>query len=217
MKRYIFLIFMLIMLPNNVFAIHEVIDSRCTASLKKTIKEEAQEVVFRVSKMENTENIVYQAYFYGVTDNIYLQDSEQKIIGESINNLKPGATYLINIYASNNTYCEGYKAGSKLIKVPYYNPYANSELCNGYEGFSLCDENTNVTLSKEEFEKRRDEYINSLEKEDEERPIPIIEDDFNIIDFILEYKYFFAAGISVILITILILVIKKRRRERGIL
>lgn len=216
MKKYIFLIFMLALLPNNVFAIHEVIDSRCTASLKKTIKEEAQEVGFRVSKMENSENIVYQAYFYGVTDNIYLQDSEQKIIGESIDNLKPGATYLINIYASNNTYCEGYKAGSKLIKVPYYNPYANSELCYDYEDFSLCDENTNVTLSKEEFEKRRDEYINSIDEE-EEKPIPIVEDDFNIIDFILEYKYFFVVGISIILITTLILVIKKRRSERGIL
>jgi len=146
-----------------------------------------------------------------------LTRKRQYIINDAkLENLKPGSSIMINIYASNNTYCEGYKAGSKIIKVPYYNPYVNSELCKGHEEYLLCSESTNVNLSKEEFESKIKEYIASLEKEEEE-PSEIEEKGFNIFDFILEYKYLFIAGASVIVVTILFVLIKRNKKEKGIL
>jgi len=217
MKRLIFLLFLLSIFPINTRAIHEVIDARCTTDIKVLLREEAQDVVYRLSKNDNEENIIYSAYFYNLTDNIYIEDANGNIINDAkLENLKPGSSIMINIYASNNTYCEGYKAGSKIIKVPYYNPYVNSELCKGHEEYLLCSESTNVNLSKEEFESKIKEYIASLEKEEEE-PSEIEEKGFNIFDFILEYKYLFIAGASVIVVTILFVLIKRNKKEKGIL
>lgn len=218
MKKIIYLLFMFLLLPLKVGAIHDVIDVRCTNDLKVSLREEGQDVVYRLSKVLNGSDVSYTAYFYNLTENIYLTDSNDNVyLNSKIENLKPGSTLTVNMYASNKTYCNGYKILTKVINVPYYNPYFGSELCSGYENYSLCNENTNVTLSQDEFEKKINEYKESLKEEKEEVVDEIVEEEINSMDLIVRYKYYILGGIALIAIVMAIVAIKKNRKERGIL
>lgn len=221
MKKIIYLLFLLMLFPIDTKAIHEVIDSRCTNSLKTSLREEAQDVVYRLSKVtDNEENVSYTAYFYNMTDNMYIVDSNEKVYTDSkIDNLKPGTTFVINIYASNQTFCEGYKISSKIISVPHYNPYFGSELCNGYESYSLCQEDVNVNLSQEEFEKKLNTYKESLEEDEETEVLEEIveEEDFSLYDFIVDYKYYLIGSVVAIAILTTIVVLIDRKKRGGIL
>ena len=218
-KMYILLLLLLMFLPIKSFAKYEVIDARCTDSLKASLKSDANDVVYRLSKVEKDGIITYNAIFYNLNKNMYLSSIDNtEYTGNIIENLKPGSTIQVIIYASKNNYCDGYKIVTKIINVPYYNKYYKYELCNGYENYFLCKENSNVNLTEEEFNTKMKEYIESLkEKEKEEiKPEEKVE-KFNIINFILEYKYYFIAGTLLLTITILIIIIKNKRKNRGIL
>lgn len=218
MKKISYLLFLFLLFPIKVGAIHDVIDVRCTNDLKVSLREEGQDVVYRLSKVLNENSVSYTAYFYNLTDNIYLTDSNNNIYTSTkIENLKPGTTFTINIYASNKTFCNGYKILSKMISVPYYNPYFGSELCNGYENYSLCKENTNVTLSQSEFEKKINEYKESLKEDKEVVVDEIIEEEFSLIDFIFKYRYYLLGTISLISISVVVVIIKNSIKKRGIL
>lgn len=218
MKKLFYLLFILMLLPINTKAVYEVIDSRCTTELKLSLKEEGKNITYRLSNVTDNNNVTYTLYFYNLTENIYLTDSNGNIINsDKIENLKPGTKISLNLYASNKNYCEGYKVATKLISVPYYNPYAKSDLCNGYEEYYLCSEDTNVTLSQEEFEKKLEEYKKSLKETEEEKPIEIEEDKFNLLEFIQDYWYYFASIIGIIFIVVITIIIINKRKNRGIL
>ena len=68
MKKLLYLLFILMLFPVNTKAVHEVIDSRCTTTLKVSLREEGQSVTYRLSKVINDNNITYTAYFYNLTD-----------------------------------------------------------------------------------------------------------------------------------------------------
>lgn len=217
--KVLFLLIMLVLFPIKTNAAYEVIDVRCTNEVKKKIREDGQDVVYRLSKVKVDENVTYTAYFYNVSDSIYLKDSNNTIYTNlKIENLKPGSRISVNVYASNKTYCEGYKSSTIIINVPYYNPYFDSELCSGYENYSLCKEHVSVTLTKEEFIEKLNKYKKSLEKEEEEIvEEPIIEDENNIIDFMLEYRYTILIIITLIVSTIIIIKLVINEKKRGIL
>lgn len=217
-KIYILLLLLLMFLPIKSYAKYEVIDARCTDSLKASLKSDANDVVYRLSKVINGEDVTYKAIFYNLTKNMYLSDIDNNAHkGNTIENLKPGSTIQVIIYASNNTYCEGYKIVTKIINVPYYNKYSKYELCNGYENYFLCKENSNVNLTEKEFETKMKDYINTLNTKEEEVEPEKEDIKFNIIDFIIEYKYLFIGGISLIAITTLIVIINNKKKNRGIL
>lgn len=219
-KKMIYLLFLLMFFPIRANAIHEVIDSRCTNSLKLSLREEGQGVVYRLSKTTNGTSVSYTAYFYNLTQNMNMIDSNGKIYTDSrIENLKPGSTFVVNLYASNQTYCEGYKISSKIISVPYYNPYFGSELCNGYENYSLCKEDVNVTISQSEFEKKLNAYKESLnEKENTEVLDEVVEEDaFSLYDFVMSYKYYLIGSLLAIVLAAIIIVLINRRKSGGIL
>ena len=52
MKKLTFLLFLLLIILIKVGAVHEVIDSRCTNSLKTMLRNEGQEVAYRFSKVK---------------------------------------------------------------------------------------------------------------------------------------------------------------------
>ena len=218
-KLYYLLLAIVLFIPINTFAIYEVIDSRCTNSLKTSLRSAANDVVYRLSKNIDNENVTYKAIFYNLTKDMYLSDNDgNKYSSNVIENLKPGSTIRIIIHASNNNYCEGYKIVTKIISIPYYNKYSKSELCNGYENYYLCKENSNVKLTEKEFEKKMNEYISSLKEKENEEIKPLDEDTkLSIIDYILEYKYFILGAVFLILITIVIVVINNKKKNRGIL
>ncbi len=220
LKKVFYLLLLIILLfPIKSLARYEIIDSRCTDSLKSSLKSDANDVTYRLSKEIKKNKVTYNAIFYNLTKDMYITDANnKKYTSNTISNLTPGSKIQVIIYASSNTYCEGYKIITKIISVPYYNKYYKNEICRGYENYYLCKENSNVNLTEEEFNKKMNEYIESLKVKETEEVKP--EEDatkFDIISFILYYKYFFIGGISLIAITILIVVINNKRKNRGIL
>lgn len=216
MRKLIYLLFLLVVIPTKVGAIHEVIDSRCTNSLKTLLRNEGQEVIYRFSKIKNEDDITYTIYFYNLTENMYMTDSSGNIYTSSkIEKLIPGSSFVINLYASSKTYCEGYKIYSKTISVPYYNPYFGSDLCKGYEKYSLCREDANVTISQEEFEKNLNSYKESLKEETYISDDIKENEEFNLYKFIINYRYYFIFGLviiaSVVITTIIVKEVKKRK------
>lgn len=216
MKKLCCIILLLLLLfPVNTNAVYDVIDSRCTKEIKTTLREDAKDFAYRLSKSKNDE-VTYTMYLYNLSDDIYIKTKDKKIKDTKIENLKPGSTFIIDFYANKNTYCSGYKITSKIINVPYYNKYSNNELCEGYENFSLCREDANINLSEEEFEKEINKYINSLKKEDkidfEEK-----ESEFYLVDFINEYIYFILIVVFLIISISISVVIIIKRKNRGIL
>lgn len=220
MKKLTYLLFLLLIIPIKVGAIHEVIDSRCTNSLKAMLRNEGQEVAYRFSKVKSDEDITYTIYFYNLTENMYMTDSSGNIYTSSkIEKLTPGSSFVINFYASSKTYCEGYKIYSKTISVPYYNPYFGSDLCKGYENYSLCKENINITISQEEFEKKLNSYKENFKEEvniseEEEKEDENIE--FSLYEFIVRYKYYLISTlVTLVLVTVLFIIIKEKKRKSG--
>ena len=221
MKKLTYLLFLLLIIPIKVGAIHEVIDSRCTNSLKTMLRNEGQEVTYRFSKVKNGEDVTYTIYFYNLNENMYMTDSSDNIYTSSkIEKLTPGSSFVINMYASNKTYCEGYKIYSKTISVPYYNPYFGSDLCKGYENYSLCKENVNITVSQEEFEKKLNSYKESLREEVNINNEEEENNEFSLYEFIMKYKYYLISILAtLVLIAVAFIIIKevKKRKNGGIL
>ena len=210
--------FLLLLFPIFVNAKYEVIDSRCTTELKLSLKEAGNDVTYRLSKSEKDGNISYALILYNVTDDMYITNSENvRYKDTKIDNLTPGSSFIINIYASNKNYCDGYKIGSKIINVPYYNKYSKDKLCEGYESYYLCKEDSNITLSEDEFKKEMNSYIESLKKSDKKEEKEIEDSSFNILNFIDEYKYYIIGGVSLIIISIVVIVIVKRKKDDDIL
>lgn len=219
MKKIILFLLVLLLIPNKVNAVYEIIDSRCTTELKTTLRNEASDVVYRFARTEQNGNVLYNLYFYNSTNNLYIKDSNDNIYSNlKLENLKPGSKFNIYIYASNANYCSGYKVLTKLISVPYYNPYYGSELCEGISEYSLCREDVTVSLTKEDFEKKVKEYKesknNNQDKEEEEY---IYEKNIDIIALIIEYKYYILAVLSVILIILSAIIINNKSKNKGIL
>lgn len=221
MKKLTYLLFLLLIIPIKVGAIHEVIDSRCTNSLKTMLRNEGQEVSYRFSKVKSESDVTYTIYFYNLSENIYMTDSSGNIYTSSkIEKLTPGSSFVINMYASNKTYCEGYKIYSKTVSVPYYNPYFGSDLCKGYENYSLCKENVNVTISQEEFEKKLNSYKESFKEEVNINNEEEENNEFSLYEFIMRYKYYLTSTLAtLVLIAVIFIIIKKvkKRKNGGIL
>ncbi len=218
MRKVYWILLLLLLFPIRASAIHEVIDARCTTELKKSLREDAKNVAYRLTKVENKDDVTYSLLFYNVTNDIYLEDGNGNKYGTKLENLKPGTSLMISIYASNKNYCNGYKAGSKLIKVPYYNKYSKSDLCKGYENYSLCKEDSNITMTQKEFEKAMSDYINSLKpKQEEQKQQEEQTNKFDFIEFINDYWVYILIPLVVILITIGVVMLINKRKNRGIL
>lgn len=217
MKKIVLFLFILLMFPIKANAVYEVIDSRCTTKMKMSLREEGQNIVHRISKNSNSEKVLFNTYFYNLSENIYMTDSSGNLIKDGkIENLKPGTSQIINLYASNKSYCSGYKIMNKIITVPYYNPYLNSEFCVGYEDFELCKEGINVYDSLDEFKKKREKYISSI-KVDDDNTEQVIEYKPSVFDFISKYKFPLVIGLTIILISLVAIIINMKRKNRGIL
>lgn len=219
MIKVIFILFFLLIFPSDTKAVYDVIDVRCTNSLKTSLREEANDFTYRFSKKEIGNEVVYTSYFYNVSDNIDLiDDNGNKYNKTQIDNLKQGTTLTINVVASNNTYCSGYKIITKTIKVPYYNKYYGTDLCKGYEDILLCSENEKILYDEEEFIMRLKNYKrdNTYEKEDENK-----EDENEVViqekDFFSTYGHYIIGGILLLTIGILIKYIVDKIKNKGIL
>jgi len=119
---------------------------------------------------------------------------------------------------TNNNYCSGYKVISKMINVPYYNPYCGSELCEGLDEYSLCRSDVNVNLTLEEFQTKINEYKESKKTDkDEILDVMVDENNFDLIGFIIDYKYYILLVLFPLLIVLAFIIFKDKSKKRGIL
>lgn len=220
MIKTICILLLLIVFPNDIKAIHEVIDARCTTMLKASLKEEAKDFNYRLAKNKDGDEVTYTSYFYGLSDNIDLIDEKgNKYNKVELNNLKQGTTLTINLYASSNSYCYGYKIGTRIIKIPYYNKYYGTDLCKGYENFYLCSENERILYDENEFLKKIKEYKENLMDKEENIQIDDVGKDNkkNVFDYFFQYKYYLIGGLLLVIITTLIVIIVNKTKNKGIL
>ena len=220
MMSIIMFLCVMLFIPLNVNALHEVIDSRCTNALKTSIREEANDVVYRLSKVESNNEVTYTAYFYNSTNNLDLYLNDNIIYNDKIENLKPGSNIVVTIYSSNNNYCATYKAKTLMINVPSYNRYFGTEACSGYDDFYLCQEHSKVNMTEEEFNKKLNEYKENLvsdKSDDEKIDVEEVKQNNNLLSFISEYKYYFIGVIGFAILFVVIDLIKKNKSKRGIL
>lgn len=214
MKRNTFIFILLLFIPIKTYAVHDVIDSRCTNSVKISLRNEAKEIVYRISKNDSG---LYNIYFYNVTDDISIINDKTNKNELAINNIKPGEKVNISIEASSNTYCDGFKISSKTIAVPIYNKYYGTDLCVGYENLDLCSENTITSLSEEKFKEELIKRKKELEHEIIIDNDKIIKKDNSMIELINKYKYVAIYCGFIVLLCLIIYKIIKHKSNKDIL
>lgn len=218
MKKFYFVFLLLILLiPLKTSAIHEVTDARCTASLKTSLKTLANGLNYRLSRNEGNGTITYTGYLLNTDESLLLTDTSDNPYSDIIEGIKQGSKIVINVYASDKTYCNGYKITTLTINAPYYNKYSKDDLCIGNEDYFLCEKYAKIDLSKYEFEKEMKTY--SLSKKYEDKVIePIVEDNhFNIIEFFKNYYLNVIAVVVLLIVFVFLMIINKRNKEKGIL
>ena len=217
------MILVLLIIPNDAKAVHEVVDSRCTDNIKLSLREEAKNVTYNIFKVTDKNDVIYTVNLYGLTDNLIIKDtiSNTYVDGSVIKNVLPGTLLTLTIYASSNNYCEGYTIMTKTVQVPYYNKYSTSDLCIKYSDYSLCKENINISMTEEEFEKKMNAYILSIEGDQNQDGEDNVKDDtnlnFDIIGFIINYKNYISGFGGILLVIFITYLIEKSKKNRGIL
>ena len=158
-------------------------------------------------------NITPDMYFYDVTNkkNYYYNDTNNGEI--TIHNyVGNGKTGTYKFYSAKNE-CYGISLGSKYYKLPTYNIYYGSELCEGAYDYSLCQKWTSVNYSYEELRSLISEYKNNKTKEEIKENNIIYKKGFinKLIDFYINYYHYLLIGIIVIFS---IIIIVKQRKEK---
>lgn len=213
-KKIYLALFLILLFPINTKAIYEITDSRCTDNIKSSLKETANAITYRLSRYEEENQTLYKAFILNTSKDIVLTDSKGIVIKNSISKIKEGTKINISMKASDNNYCNGYKLGSFIIDAPYYNEYSSDELCIGYEDYYLCEKNSNITLTKDEFEKQMKAYILNTKNENiTVNPISN-EENNSIFNYIKDnYINFIIAGGLIVVFVILIKINENRKSE----
>ncbi|MDD4036074.1 MAG: hypothetical protein PHS45_01965 [Bacilli bacterium] len=81
--------------------------------------------------------------FYAVVDNTnrifsYDIDSNEPSVSR-IDGFIGGHSYTLSFYANTNDACNGYLLTQRVVNLPKYNLYSESDLCTGIEEFELCN------------------------------------------------------------------------------
>lgn len=222
--RLLFVLVLFLLLPVKVKAVYEVTDSRCTTNLIVSLKDKANDVYYKITKRVLKNDVMYDLQMLNMDNDMYIVDSSNNKAYEynsKIENIKPGTTMNIYIYASSNNYCNGYKLNTLVIKIPYYNKYSTYKICNGYEDYILCKGNVNINISESEFNKQMEAYIESLsdnsEKPEEENNTSVESNRFDLVNFIVKYNLYISGFGVLLLIGYIIVVIRIINKKRGIL
>ena len=224
--KLLYILILLLVLPLKVNAVYEVTDARCTNDIKVSLRSKATNISYKINKNIDSKasNVTYTVEFLNVDDDIYIVDSSNNKEYKNtfkIEGITPGANINFIMYAEDNTYCGGYLITSKAIQIPYYNKYSTNKLCSGYEDYTLCNENANISITEEDFEKRMKLYIESLKISTTTTSKEEKKDDtsntFDIVSFIIRYNTYISGFGAILLVIYITVIINKKNKERGIL
>ena len=224
-KKKLFILILFLILPINVFAVYDVIDSRCTTDIKTTLRETAKNFTYSIEKKEDNAGVYYNIELLNIDKTIYIKtsiDSNEYFSDSTLREVEPGTLLKLYIYASNKTYCEGYKINTISVQIPYYNKYSKDSMCIGYESYALCNPESNLNITRDEFETQMKVYIASLnngsnDKEEENSNNENIDSSFDLVDFIIEYSDYISGLGWILLVIYIAAVIERLNKKRGIL
>lgn len=135
------------------------------------------------------------------------------------NDLSEVGNYVFVIYTSGSTSCPGTRIKTGYLTTPRYNRFSEFIYCDGVDDFNLCNKYvTSPPVSEEEFMRALNQKIEEQKEEDKPQEEEKKEDKNSILDFIKQYKWYFAGGLGLlVLITLAVIVIKKNiERKRTI-
>jgi len=227
MKNIKYLLFTILILFMNVFCVY----ASCTEEEIKNLKELASEIKISYKHLGRVEyedgRTVYSEFEVKVknlTDDLYVSlfNGSLKMI--------PSDGMATEVFSSGTWYFEVYsnKCDEKIdeIKVflPRFNMYSLDPLCEGIDGndFALCGKYYEYDVSYDNFKKRVEHYrathtIDDISDENKINDISIQIIFDKVVNFILNYKFYFISGLLFFLVTIIIISIVKKRKKRGVL
>ncbi len=167
MKKYIILLIMFIF-PHFVDALY------CDLNKVTEYKSISSNVFYDIAFNEETKN--FEIDFYNLLDDMYIVHSNIKynlISNEqlggkiiSISNLKEGTNQKFEI-KKDMTYCENLMRVINL-KLPYINTFYSDDRCTENKDFELCNKFLSNKITKTQFDKAIEEYIESKKEIEEE-------------------------------------------------
>lgn len=106
--------------------------------------------------------------FTNLNDMFYIVDQDDMYYSgyyeKTINNLEPNRTYTYKIYPS-SLECENSSIRTINVKIPSYNKYYDSDICEDVKEFKYCKKWYENDLTYEEMTKKIDEYKKSLNED----------------------------------------------------
>ena len=124
----------------------------------------------------------------------------------TLTNFKSGEKVTVTIKGFVPNFCSGKTVATKLIKLPYYNKYYSEEKCKGYEEFKYCKRLIDKNIKEEEFNRLLEEYKKEKDKK-EDTPVVPQNDNREL------YLIIGIASVSLIIITLVVMIIVKRRKK----
>ena len=217
MKKKILLVIILFILPINALGLtYGGCDYSTVSKLKSLVTNINISYSYRIENNNayfdiTLNNLTPDIYFYDQKNNknYYYSDTNNGEITIK-NYTSNGSTGTYKFYSAKDE-CYGIKLGSKYYKLPNYNAYYSSKLCEGISNYSLCQKWTTINYSYEEVETLVNEYKKGINQEDITDDNITYEKTFlnKLLDFYVNYYYYLLIGIIVIFG--LIIIIKKRK------
>ena len=210
LKRIVFIVFMTMIFLNKV-------NATCTYEEKQELSEESKTI--NAYFEADVSNNIFKFNLVNLSENLYvvlsndINDTKYTIYGLDLKDgnysydepeINKSGTYTLNIY-SNKGECVGENISSRRIKKGVINKFAKQDVCKGLEEYYYCNSvlNTEINISDDEVYKKIEDYKNlSIEKNE------VVEEKFNIKDFIKEHKMIFIIICSILFIIVVVVIIK---------
>ena len=170
------------------------------------------------SRLKNLASNVFTSYDYHVDSNtfsivitnlhpdIYLYDTVKKQFyyynGSStitVDGYEPGQSVKYNVH-SNVSNCQGQVQYYQYVSLPFYNSFYQDPICNGLDEYSLCQKWTTHGITKyDDFIKEVTAYKALQNQNPVIEPIiePTITKTTTIVQFLLNYYYYFLITIII--------------------
>lgn len=149
---YVFMLFLLIVLPIKVNAI-------CDNSRKTELQKIAANITYGYDYIKG--NDTFNITITNLNPNIYIDDNGKVYKYSNSNELtiggyKPGDN--IRLYVYDTEYCNASALNILYINLPVKNKYYGTEVCKGYEEYSICQMWTSNNYTQNEIEEKLNSY-----------------------------------------------------------
>lgn len=226
MKNIKYILFTLLFLFFNVFCVN----ASCTDEELLELKNLADEIKITYKHLGKTEyeegRVSYNVFDVNVSnfsDELYISllNNTVKIVPENGKATKKfnNGTWNLEIYSNK---CNEKISEIKMF-IPKFNIYSLDPLCEGIDGndFNLCGKYYEYDVSYESFKERVEHYRITHNIKNEEN----LDNDNNdlklyldeIIEFAVNYKFYFIGVVISLLVIFVIIIIIKRNKKRGVL